>query len=197
VLPEYLELKTEIAEYLNRYLQLRVAGHSGLMRVIPTVRFLEGGSHAMHHVDGKLSSKEFREFGAERSSPVAELEKMDFAGVLREVDVMAERLAREMATHAFQTMDEAAEATGNVVDSRGQPMTGAMLLQMLERLPLSFDADGPRLGLFITHPQQSAAAAAMLRSLEEDPELRMEYHRILEQKREQWRAREASRRLVG
>jgi asparagine synthetase B (glutamine-hydrolysing) len=47
------------------------------------------------------------------------------------------------------------------------------------------------------NPAQEEDVKAMIRRLETEPELKKRYDAIMMKKREEWRAREADRKLVG
>ena len=76
-------------------------------------------------------------------------------------------------------------------------MTADMILEMLDRMELSFDDEGnwqpPRI---IHGPALAATAAEVQKQLGVDRTLRARQDAIVNRQREEWRVREARRKLV-
>lgn len=198
MLPDYRDFKTELAELLQQFMRQRVAAHSPFIGQIPKSRAFEGNRMAIHRSSGDTSSNDYKHLSVAHSVPVAEAENMTLMDVLRHLDEIAAKMAKEVSVLAFKRMDEELEAAGQVFDAKGEGMSGSTLLKVMEGIEMSFDADGRHRTLsLLIPPQKAAATTAALRALEEDPEIREKYNALIEKKREEWRVREASRRLVG
>lgn len=198
MLPDYHDLKTELAELLQRFMRHRVAAHSGFVGQIPKARVFEGHKSVIRRSAGDTSSNDFQRLSVSHSVPVADADRMTFGDVLQHLDQIAANMAKEMSTLAFKQLDETLEAAGQVFKAKGETMTPAVFMKVIEGIEMSFDADGRHRKLsLVIHPDKSAATMAMLKALDEDPEIREQYNAVIERKREQWRAREASRKLVG
>lgn len=50
---------------------------------------------------------------------------------------------------------------------------------------------------FVMHPETAAKVVPKIQEWEKDPEFKAKHERIMERKREEWRDREARRKLVG
>jgi hypothetical protein len=198
MLPEYLDLKTELTELFQQFMRQRVAAHSGFIGTLPKARVFEGHKTVIRRSAGDKSTNDFKRLSVAHSVPVAEADEMTFTDVLRHLDEIAAKMAKEMSLLAFKQLDETLEEAGQVTRAEGETMSPAMLLKAMKGIEMSFDADGSHRNLtLVIHPSRSDATAAALRALGEDPEIREKYEALIEQKREEWRAREASRRLVG
>jgi hypothetical protein len=198
VLPEYHELKTELAGLLQQFIRRRVASHSGFVGQVPKVRMFEGHRSALRRSDGDTTASDFKPISVSHSVPAASVSQMTFAEVLEHLDEMAAKIAREMSHEAFKQLDETLENAGQVFAVKGETMSPSVLLTVMNGLDMSFDDDGSHRNLtLVIHPNKTAATVAALKALEEDPEIHRQYLALIEQKREQWRVREASRRLVG
>lgn len=198
VLPEYLELKNELNELFQRFMRQRVAAHSGFVGQIPKARVFEGHRTVIRRSAGDTATTDFQKLSVSHSVPVADAAEMTFSDALRHLDEIAAKMAKEMATMAFKQLDETLEAAGQVFNAKGETMTPTVLLKVMEGIEMTFDADGNHRNLtLVIHPEKTAATMAVLKALEEDPNVREQYKAVIERKREQWRAREASRRLVG
>jgi hypothetical protein len=94
---------------------------------------------------------------------------------------------------------EAANSSGNVV-SIGSEFTPDSLLEVISRVPEDFDPrtlerkEGP---VFVLHPDTASKVLPQAKQWEQDPEFKAKLDAIIERKREEWRDREANRKLVS
>jgi hypothetical protein len=93
--------------------------------------------------------------------------------------------------------DRTLEAAGQVESAKGEPISPEQILRVMERIEMNFDDDGKNQLSLVIHPSRTEKFAAALRRLEEDPVMRQRHEDLLARKKEAWRVREASRRLVG
>ena len=106
-------------------------------------------------------------------------------------------MAEAQQTMMFTRLGEAVEKVGNTVDAGGdfQPKH---LFEMLEKTQMEFDPETgePTGHMFVMHPDTAAKIVPKVKEWEKDPAIKAEYERILAKKREEWRDREARRKLV-
>jgi hypothetical protein len=105
--------------------------------------------------------------------------------------------ARFSERPVFEGLDKTLEAAGQVDDAKGAKIAPELILRMLERIEMEFDDAGQNHLTVVIHPDKMPAFAAASRELDEDPVMRERHRELIERKREEWRVREASRRLVG
>jgi hypothetical protein len=74
-----------------------------------------------------------------RAVPLDEFAMADVNAKLREI---ATQFAKSAAQNILQTISDAAEKVGNVVDARGRKMSEELLLETLSSMSHSFDEDG-------------------------------------------------------
>ena len=89
------------------------------------------------------------------------------------------------------------KAAGQVDNAQGQKISPDLILRTMERIEMSFDEAGNHQLSLVIHPSKMETFASALRELDLDPVMRDRHRDLLERKREAWRVREASRRLVG
>lgn len=110
---------------------------------------------------------------------------------------MAEEMAKQQSQYVFARISEAVEAVGNSVHAGGdfQP---EHLLEVLRRKEMSFDPVTlePTGEFFVVHPDTFKKIEPKLREWEKDPAFRAAHDALMEEKRREWREREASRKLV-
>lgn len=77
-------------------------------------------------------------------------------------------------------------------------LSAEQILETLTQIQIDFRPDGtPILPDIHIHPDLADALRKALEELESDPDLRQQMKQLIVEKREAWRAREASRKLVG
>jgi hypothetical protein len=113
-----------------------------------------------------------------------------------------EGLARAVGEHQMKSLiakhEEATEMTGNRIDGRGRPMDGAMLLEVIETMPVDFDVTGNILptNKFLTHPDMMPTYRAAIREIENDKKLQSRQRSIVAKQYNEWVDRENRRKLV-
>lgn len=139
-----------------------------------------------------------QQFHGEFSIPTKELPATTLDTILAKIDNAAQQIARQVAENIYQTISEAVERVGNTIDAKGQKPSAELILETLAKIQVDFDRDGkPRMPELHIHPTLEEATKLAFEELENNPELKKQFKQTMEEKREEWRAREASRILVG
>lgn len=198
MLPDYPKLKSELQGALTKILQARFRAHSGILNEIPRSRVFEGTGTQIQRASGQVEDSDDLSAQGVLTIKNAELPKLTFDDVLKKLDGMAQELAAEATRKLFKSLDALTERTGNVVDAGGKPLSAQAIIEVLEKIHIDCDEDGNlRLPTIVIHPKQTDALKAAEQEMEGNPELKKRYEETLEAKREEWRVREASRKLVG
>ena len=81
----------------------------------------------------------------------------------------------------------------------GGELTQHNFLEVFRRVQMDFDPETlqPKPGfVWVMHPDMAASITPKVKEWERDPAFNAEYERIMAMKREEWRDREANRKLV-
>jgi hypothetical protein len=114
------------------------------------------------------------------------------------MEPIIETLAGAASQTMFKVMEEGTRAVGNEINADGQPLTAELILEGWEKIHIDFDTAGqPQWPTMVIGPMLQDRMITELTRLDSDPDLRRRRDTLLMQKREEWRAREASRILVG
>jgi hypothetical protein len=195
VLPDFSNTRKKLDEIAT--MQMRIGVHHSL-GVLNQIRFKitrEGNATRLIREDGTVEDIESRRIAVNFEIPVEEAEKWNPADSARKLAELSSQMARKEAAFVYEKLDEAVTRVGNVIDAKGN-LTAEHYFEMLTKIRLDFDSAGnPRM------PQPAGGAAEKLLALEStifaDPKLRARRETLIDQKREEWRAREADRTLVG
>ena len=195
MLPDFSNTRKKLDEIIT--MQMRIGVHHSL-GVLNQIRFKitrEGNATRLVREDGTVEDIESRRIAVEYEVPIQEAEKWNPADGARKLAELSSQMARKEAAFVYEKLDEAVTRVGNVIDAKGK-LTVEHYFEMLGKIRLEFDhAGNPRM------PQPAGGAAEKLLALEStilaDPKLRARHDTLIDQKREEWRAREADRALVG
>ena len=110
---------------------------------------------------------------------------------------MVEEIAQKQTEMLLAGASRAAESVGNTVNVGGS-LQPEHFLDMLRKIRMDFDrtTGEPRYPSLVVHPSQLPAIQAKMTEWDADPRLVEEKRKIIEAKREEWRAREDNRKLV-
>ena len=198
MLPDYPTLKQELSELLQRFMRLRIAHHQGgFVGQVARHRVFEGHATLLRRSTGDSEANGFEDIGAVLQVSVDEIRTMTFPDLLAKMDGVAAEIGPKTAKAFFASLDRTLEAAGQVESAKGEGASPERFLRALERIEMEFDSSGNHNLSIVTHPSGTDGLAAALRQLDADPVLRAKYVALIERKKEAWRAREASRRLVG
>jgi hypothetical protein len=126
-----------------------------------------------------------------------EVPTLTLIDILRSLDEVAQKIADQMAKHAYSSISEAAERVGNVVKAAGK-ITPEVILELFDKIEIEFDDNGnPEFPSIHIHPDVAETLKEALAQLQEIPENRQRFEAILAIKKEKRRVREANRKLVG
>ena len=106
-------------------------------------------------------------------------------------------MVRKQTGFALERMSEDIPKSQNV-DAKGKKLDAELILKMLETIQLEFYPDGRPHALHVVGglftPERLKAVDEEFQS---NPELQKRRDELMARKREEWRAREADRKLVG
>lgn len=197
MLPDYPELKRELLQRLKLRVQT-AAVDEPVLRDLKAFRIHEGRCTVLTREDGSTQEMNFTSpVSGEATLRIDDIRLKGEGASLKAADDIALGLQESMATRFFETISKSVDDVGNSFDAKGKPMTADMILEMLDRMELSFDDEGnwqpPRI---IHGPALAATAAEVQKQLGVDRTLRARQDAIVNRQREEWRVREARRKLV-
>jgi hypothetical protein len=198
LLPEFPALKERFHQAVTRYLRDRARAHGVIVPDVPRSRIFEGRGHAIVRPSGETEVTQMFEAAAEMRIPIEDIPNLALDALLAKLDDIAESLASQQEKHLLQTIDAGLEKSGQTIDGKGKPFSPELVFLALEKIELDFNADGTaRMPTVFVHPDQIPAVRAASATFDADPALKKRFDDIIAKKREEWRAREADRRLVG
>jgi len=126
-----------------------------------------------------------------------EIENLTLQKAIEKHDAMIADLVRKQ-THFVRERISSELPESQSLDAKGRKFDAQVVVDMLEKMEIEFYPDGAPQELFLDGPLFTAERmAAVEKEVESNPELKRKFEEIMAKKKEEWRAREADRKLVG
>lgn len=126
-----------------------------------------------------------------------EIPELTFEKAIAKYDEWILDMVRKQTGFAMERLSEDIPKSQSV-DAKGKKLDAELILQMLETIQLEFYPDGRPHEL---HVVGGLFSPERLKAVDEEfqnnPELQKRHDELIARKREEWRAREANRKLVG
>jgi hypothetical protein len=199
MLPDYPKLKKDISERLNYFIRKRLNHYLGPLSEIGHIRHFEGSGSRIVRPSGEEEPTQMHEIRSkEMEFKAEEVPSMTLDKILKKFDEMAFSMAEQIAQNFYKTVTEATHKAGTTVDGKQSKMSAQIILEVLSKMQIDFDTEGKaRMPEIHIHPNLEEATKRALEELNKNPELKKDFEYLIVEKKEEWRAREASRKLVG
>lgn len=196
MLPDYSETKRQFGRFFQAYVRQKARSFSPFADV--QTRYLhEGRGMKVMRADQSESASKTQLLSSEMQIKLDEIPELTFEKAIAKFDEMILDMVRKQTGFTLERLSEEIPKSQSV-DAKGKKLDAEMILEMLETIQLEFYPDGrPHElhvfgGLFTQERMQAAHE-----QFQNSPELQQRHDELIERKREEWRAREASRKLVG
>ena len=128
---------------------------------------------------------------------IDEIPDLTFEKAIAKHDEMILDMVRQQTGFALERLNEDIPKSQSI-DAKGKKLDAELFLQMLETIQIEFYPDGRphELHVFggLFNPERLQAVD---KEFKDNPELQKRHDELMARKRDEWRARENSRKLVG
>ncbi len=158
----------------------------------------EGRAGRFFRADGSQHSFDYCAISGETTLDREEMKHFNPTTILKKLNEVIYQVAKGQTRQMTKVAQESAESAGNVIDADGK-LTPETYLDMFRQVEVDFDPRTLKLSpsfTIVMHPETAAWVMPKVKEWEKDPSFRSEYQRIIAMKREEWRGREANRKLV-
>jgi len=181
------ETEVKIIEKYFRHL----TSEDVVLRDIKSFRVLHGGGFRYENNEKELHSP-IREVSTEVVYKYDEIINFDLESFCNELYKMVIDRIGQLQRMMYDEISSATELTGNKVDVQGSKFDPELLLQMLEKIEISFDENGDPI-----LPQLHVAPDTFkkIKKLDYTPEQEKRHLEIIEKKKKLWYAKKRYRKL--
>lgn len=197
MLPDYPAFKKNCSEIVRRAME--ESRNESLLIFGPDleVAHFEGSRFEFISEQSKGGPDRYQRVQSEFAYSVEELERLTFDDLIDRMIRVGREIGNQQANVGIQAMQEALEGTENeIVHSNSDFVT--QILQAFEVIRIDFDKDGkPLMPQIMAPPNLVSHLEDAVEKISQSNELESRLRCILERKKEEWRDRQASRKLVG
>ena len=183
----YREIEAEI---LQKYFQLLLT-IDPLLRQIAGVKTLHAGGFRYQNQEKELVTPLHRlSFAME--IPFDTIVGFDLELFSNRIYDLSQQRIEQLHKMMFETLEQVTDLTGNQVDARGKTASPDLVLDMLEKVQLTFNKEGePILPTLVVAPETGRQLSRMKFTKEQEERQRQ----ILEKKKKEYHAKKRNRRL--
>jgi hypothetical protein len=196
MLPDYSDTKRLFSRFFQTYARQKARAISPFADV-KTNYLHEGRGMKVMRADASESNTKAQQLSSMMEIKFDEIPDLTFEKTIAKFDEMILDMVRKQTGFVLERMNEDIPESQNV-DARGKKLDAELILEILETIQLEFYPDGRphELHVFggLFNPERLKAADEECKS---NPELQKRYDELMTRKKEEWRAREADRKLVG
>lgn len=198
MLPDFIRVKRNLNRSLMKWVQLQIPLLTPLLSGIATFKQHEGKQARIIRIDKSEGEIEYHQSSFEFTMSRDEMRSSTLPAIKEKLLDLAKRVGEAQEKDLLGMAMRAADLSGNVVHT-GPDFTADSLL-MISSVPEDFDArtlERKEGAMFVLHPDTAAKILPLAKEWERDPEFKARLDAIVERKREEWRDREANRKLVS
>ncbi len=198
-LPKNKEVKTIIEKCVSQRFNSVMKFETRPFNESPHIIQHEGKVLMYNTLDDQDSQKtmEYRKAEFTHKTDLQQLISMTPEDVIKVLDEEAKNIGGQMVKHHFQVLDAAVEEAENVVHTKDQEITPETFLDAMRKISIQFDKDGnPKLPTVIINEKMSDAWRKVIKEAEVNPKHKEEFNKMIEQKRKEYNAEQAGRKLV-
>jgi hypothetical protein len=196
MLPDFPVLKDALQKKLMDITRLRTQHYMGLLGRIGKRQLHEGKGHILVRADGSRDEGPSIEIAVPITLASDEIESLTMDELVAKLDRAALEMADKQSALFSKRFEQSVNEAGNAINAEGMTEIEAFFTG-LETVDLKFNDDGTPDLPESPQPSGQAWLERMHSLVAHDPVLRRRYTSLIERKREEFRDREISRKLVG
>lgn len=195
MLPTATKFTEEFRGALMQYVSNRSRG--GALEATTQTIIHEGARWRIVRPDGSISESELKEASHFVTIPQESAGAVDFAESIRMATEVADSFQKSASQDLLKALDDGlpdSQRAGGEI----RPFDIEHFFEALEKIQMDFDENGePEELSMMIHPDVAPRIAKIAEEFEASPELQARHEAIIRKKFEEYREREARRRLVG
>jgi hypothetical protein len=196
MLPDFAETKRLFSHFFQSYMRRKVRQISPF-GMVPVRHYHEGRAMKVTRDDQSESKSDMQRLSTEFFLKLDEIEGLTLEKVIQKFDARIVDMANKQANFIRERISS--EVPQNqTVGSKGRKLDAELVLEMKDKMQVQFNPDGTPQEIYFDGPLFTPEAiAAVELEFRNSPELQKRHEDLMTKKREEWRAREADRKLVG
>lgn len=195
MLPDFPETKRLFTRFFRTYMRQKIRDVSPYSAV--QMRYLhEGRAMKIIRADKSESTSGMEQLSAHLEIKFDEIESLTLQKAIEKHDALIADMVSKQTNFIRERMSREIPES-QTLDAKGKGFGAQVVIDMLEKMQIDFYPDGTPHEIFLDPPPTPERMAAVDAEFESNPELKRKFDEMMEKKKEEWRAREADRKLVG
>lgn len=196
MLPDFSETKRLFSRFFRTYMRQRIREVSPYS-VMQTRYLHEGRAMKITRADQSESTSGMEQLSAQLEIKFDEIKDLTLQKAIDKYNALILDIVQKQ-THFIRERMSSEIPESQTLDVKGRRIDAQLIIDMLEKMQIEFYPDGTPHEIFVDGPLfTSDRMAAVDKEFESNPELKRKFDEMIEQKKEEWRARETDRKLVG
>ena len=198
MLPDFTRVKTRINQDLGRWVRQQIPIVAPLLKGVATFQQHEGKTSTIVREDGSEDPTDYQAVSGESVMNRDEMKQFDLDAIHQKLRELAIQIGEAQTQGLLKAAGKAADSVGNVIRAGGE-LTPDKFLEVYRTVEMDFDPQTlkPTPGhVWVMHPDVAASVVPKVKEWEKNPAFKAKYEQIMVAKREEWRDREANRKLV-
>lgn len=198
-LPKYKEVKGIVEKAISTHFKAVMKNQLTPFNGSPNIIQHEGKKLVHNTLDDQNSRRDidYQKAVVEYKIEFDKIANLTLEEIISIIDEKAEEMGAQMARHHLKIISEAAEEVGNVVDASNKKLSPDLFLEAIGKMSISFDKDGkPNLPTMIISQKMGDEWRRVAAEANADPEHNAKFKALMKQKKEEYDAEQASRKLV-
>jgi hypothetical protein len=196
MLPDFPETKRLFSRFFQTYMRrkMREISPFGMVQVR---HYHEGRAMKVVRDDRSESGSDMQQLSAQLEIKLDEIEDLTLDKAIQKYDVMIFDMVSKQARFIRERMSSEIPESQSI-NAKGRKLNAELILEMKDKMQVAFNPDWtPQEIFFDGHLFTPDAIAAVEQEFQNSPGLQKRHEDLMAKKREEWRAREADRKLVG
>jgi len=196
MLPQFTKTKALVDEMATEAMFDAMYRAGPLLLEIDSYQQREGRNASFQKTSGEIEKIDFKKASVEMVSPT----KPGRGESLEDLLAVLVRGGTDMGAKIQQSIvcgiEAATEKVGNVITIKNGVITPEAFFEMMEKVEIDFDEHGQSRSSWFLPPDMAADLYKSYQTWQQDPQLKAKLAELERKKKDQFRAREATRRLA-
>lgn len=195
MLPDFPETKRLFSRFFRTYVR-RKAREISPYGAVQTRYHHEGRAMKITRADQSESTSGMEKLSVHLEIEFDEIENLTLQKAIEKHDAMIADMVQKQ-THFIRERMSSEIPESQTLNAKGRRFDAQVVIDTLEKMQIEFYPDGTPHEIFLDPSPTPETMAAVDKEFESNPELKRKFDEMMEKKKEEWRAREADRKLVG
>lgn len=196
MLPQFTKTQSLVDELANAALFDAMYEAGPLLLEISSYQQKEGREGSFQMTSGEIEKIDFKKASVNMVSPTKPGRGESLKDLLALLAKGGADMGAKMQQSIVSGVEAATEKVGNVITIKNGVITPEAFFEMMEKVEIDFDEQGQSQSSWFLPPETAAELHKNYQTWQQDPQLKAKLAELERKKKDQFRAREATRRLA-